>query len=126
MLEYNDNDPVSDPVSMLEYVDYDPLLDPVSVLELIMTMFQTLYSVRADYDPVTDPAPYLRPIPVLEYDDDAPVSDPVPALEYALQIKKKAQRVQDLETENKQLRDTLAEYNHEFAEVKNQGEQNMT
>ena len=50
------------------------------------------------------------------------VLDPVPALEYALQIKKKAQRVQDLETENKQLRDTLAEYNHEFAEVKNQGD----
>ena len=43
-------------------------------------------------------------------------------LEYALQIQKKAQRVQDLEIENRQLRETLAEYNHEFAEVKNQGE----
>ncbi|KAL3856805.1 hypothetical protein ACJMK2_011522, partial [Sinanodonta woodiana] len=46
--------------------------------------------------------------------------DPVPVLEYALQIQKKAQRVQDLEIENKQLRETLDEYNHEFAEVKNQ------
>lgn len=42
-------------------------------------------------------------------------------LEYALQIQKKAHRVSDLEIENKQLRDTLDEYNHEFAEVKNQG-----
>ncbi|XP_061162733.1 homeobox protein cut-like 1 isoform X4 [Saccostrea echinata] len=46
--------------------------------------------------------------------------DPVPVLEYALQIQKKAHRVSDLEIENKQLRDTLEEYNHEFAEVKNQ------
>ena len=49
------------------------------------------------------------------------VSDPVSVLEYALQVQKRAQRVQDLEIENKQLRETLAEYNHEFAEVKNQG-----
>ncbi|ESO97744.1 hypothetical protein LOTGIDRAFT_152837 [Lottia gigantea] len=47
--------------------------------------------------------------------------DPVSALEHALQIQKKAHRVQDLEIENKQLRETLDEYNHEFAEVKNQG-----
>lgn len=50
-----------------------------------------------------------------------PLPDPVPVLEYALQIQKKAHRVSDLEIENKQLRDTLEEYNHEFAEVKNQG-----
>ncbi|XP_045173735.1 homeobox protein cut-like 1 isoform X4 [Mercenaria mercenaria] len=46
--------------------------------------------------------------------------DPVQVLEYALQIQKKAHRVGDLEIENKQLRETLDEYNHEFAEVKNQ------
>ncbi|XP_071178538.1 homeobox protein cut-like 1 isoform X9 [Mytilus edulis] len=46
--------------------------------------------------------------------------DPVSVLEYATTIQKKAQRVVDLEIENKQLRDTLDEYNHEFAEVKNQ------
>lgn len=45
----------------------------------------------------------------------------MPVLEYAQQLQKKAHRVQDLEIENKQLRDTLDEYNHEFAEVKNQG-----
>lgn len=49
------------------------------------------------------------------------VTDPVPVLEYGLQIQKKAHRVGDLEIENKQLRETLDEYNHEFAEVKNQG-----
>ncbi|KAL5016643.1 hypothetical protein ScPMuIL_006232 [Solemya velum] len=46
--------------------------------------------------------------------------DPVPVLDYTLQVQKRAQRVQDLEIENKQLRETLDEYNHEFAEVKNQ------
>jgi homeobox protein cut-like len=49
------------------------------------------------------------------------ISDPVSVLEYAQQIQKKAHRVGDLEIENKQLRETLDEYNHEFAEVKNQG-----
>lgn len=49
------------------------------------------------------------------------ILDPVSVLEYATTIQKKAQRVVDLEIENKQLRDTLDEYNHEFAEVKNQG-----
>ena len=44
-------------------------------------------------------------------------------LEYALQIQKKAHKVSDLEIENKQLRETLDEYNHEFAEVKNQGKE---
>ncbi|XP_055861465.1 homeobox protein cut-like 1 isoform X2 [Biomphalaria glabrata] len=46
--------------------------------------------------------------------------DPVSVLEHAQTLQKKAQKVQDLEIENKQLRETLEEYNHEFAEVKNQ------
>ncbi|CAL1537355.1 unnamed protein product [Lymnaea stagnalis] len=46
--------------------------------------------------------------------------DPVQVLEQAQNLQKKAQKVQDLEIENKQLRETLEEYNHEFAEVKNQ------
>ncbi|XP_064600449.1 protein CASP-like [Liolophura sinensis] len=48
------------------------------------------------------------------------IPDPVPTLELSLQFQKKAQKVQDFEIENKQLRDTLNEYNCEFAEVKNQ------
>lgn len=50
------------------------------------------------------------------------LTDPVPVLEQAVQAQKRAQRVQDLEIENKQLRETLDDYNNEFAEVKNQGE----
>ncbi|KAK0039894.1 protein CASP, partial [Biomphalaria pfeifferi] len=46
--------------------------------------------------------------------------DPVSVLEHAQTLQKKAQKVQDLEIENRQLRETLEEYNHEFAEVKNQ------
>ncbi|XP_070572083.1 protein CASP-like isoform X2 [Ptychodera flava] len=48
------------------------------------------------------------------------VPDPVPVLEHAMQLQKKVQRAQDLEVENQKLRETLDEYNHEFAEVKNQ------
>ena len=42
-------------------------------------------------------------------------------LEQAIQAQKRAQKVSDLEIENKQLRETLEDYNNEFAEVKNQG-----
>ena len=34
---------------------------------------------------------------------------------------KSATRLSDIEIENTKLRETLAEYNNEFAEVKNQG-----
>ena len=63
--------------------------------------------------------------------------DPVPALEYAQNLQKRAEKVSDLEVENQKLRETLGkqralfaqiagllfpdEYNHEFADVKNQG-----
>lgn len=46
--------------------------------------------------------------------------DPVAILEQTVQAQKRAQRVSDLEIENKQLRETLEDYNNEFAEVKNQ------
>ena len=61
----------------------------------------------------------------------------MPALEYAQNLQKRAEKVSDLEVENQKLRETLGrnrplffhlnhpffvdEYNHEFADVKNQG-----
>ncbi|XP_056296493.1 cut-like homeobox 1b isoform X1 [Pseudoliparis swirei] len=48
------------------------------------------------------------------------VPDPVPVLELAQQLQLKLQRMHDIETENTKLRETLEEYNKEFAEVKNQ------
>uniref|UniRef100_A0A803Y0R1 Homeobox protein cut-like n=1 Tax=Meleagris gallopavo TaxID=9103 RepID=A0A803Y0R1_MELGA len=47
-------------------------------------------------------------------------SDPVPALDLGQQLQLKVQRMHDIETENQKLRETLEEYNKEFAEVKNQ------
>ncbi|XP_072044688.1 protein CASP-like isoform X2 [Amphiura filiformis] len=46
--------------------------------------------------------------------------DPVPVLEHGLNTQKRAQKATDLEIENQKLRETLDEYNQEFAEVKNQ------
>ncbi|XP_039316644.1 protein CASP isoform X5 [Saimiri boliviensis] len=48
------------------------------------------------------------------------VPDPVPALDLGQQLQLKVQRLHDIETENQRLRETLEEYNKEFAEVKNQ------
>ncbi|XP_022109689.1 protein CASP-like isoform X2 [Acanthaster planci] len=46
--------------------------------------------------------------------------DPVSVLDHSLNLQKRAQKAQDLEVENQKLRETLEEYNLEFAEVKNQ------
>ncbi|XP_048839565.1 homeobox protein cut-like 1 isoform X2 [Brienomyrus brachyistius] len=48
---------------------------------------------------------------------DAP--DPTPALEASQQLQLKVQKMHDVETENQKLRQTLEEYDKEFAEVKN-------
>ncbi|KAG7270289.1 hypothetical protein CRUP_037513 [Coryphaenoides rupestris] len=48
------------------------------------------------------------------------VPDPVPVLDLAQQLQLKLQRMHDIETENAKLRETLEDYNKEFAEVKNQ------
>jgi len=50
-----------------------------------------------------------------------PVLDPVAVFEQALVYQKASTKVSDYEIENQKLRETLAEYNTEFAEVKNQG-----
>ncbi|TRY89080.1 hypothetical protein DNTS_009802 [Danionella cerebrum] len=49
------------------------------------------------------------------------VPNPVPALELSQQLHLKVQRMNDIDTENQKLRETLEEYNKEFADVKNQG-----
>ncbi|KAF2348611.1 hypothetical protein FHG87_020635, partial [Trinorchestia longiramus] len=48
------------------------------------------------------------------------VPDPVPALEYCIGLEKKLGKFADLEIENKNLRETLNEYNEEFKEIRNQ------
>uniref|UniRef100_A0AAY4A8A0 Homeobox protein cut-like n=1 Tax=Denticeps clupeoides TaxID=299321 RepID=A0AAY4A8A0_9TELE len=48
------------------------------------------------------------------------VPDPVPALELGQQLQMKVQKMHDTEMENQKLRETLEDYNKEFAEVKNQ------
>ncbi|XP_041733808.2 homeobox protein cut-like 1 isoform X2 [Coregonus clupeaformis] len=48
------------------------------------------------------------------------VPDPAPVLELVQQLQLKLQRMHDIETENLKLRETLEDYNKEFAEVKNQ------
>ena len=49
-----------------------------------------------------------------------PSPDPISVLEQALVLQQRVQQAQDHEIEVKQLRETLQEYNVEFAQVKNQ------
>ncbi|KAI7800678.1 cut-like homeobox 1b isoform X1 [Triplophysa rosa] len=48
------------------------------------------------------------------------VPDPGSVLELCQQLQLKVQKMNDIETENQKLRETLDEYNKEFADVKNQ------
>jgi len=47
------------------------------------------------------------------------IADPVPTLEYCMESMKGLQRLQDMEIETAQLRETLADYNIEMADLKN-------
>lgn len=49
--------------------------------------------------------------------------DPVPALESVQRLQKRADRAQDLDLENKALKETLDDFKAEFSQVKNQGRQ---
>ena len=46
------------------------------------------------------------------------ITDPVPTLEYCMESMKNLQKLQDLEIENAQLRETLGDCNHEITEQK--------
>ncbi|CAL4095187.1 unnamed protein product [Meganyctiphanes norvegica] len=46
--------------------------------------------------------------------------DPLPTLEYCVGLEKKVGKLADFEIENKNLRETLKDYNEEFKEVRNQ------
>jgi len=48
------------------------------------------------------------------------IPDPIPVLKQGVVHHQKLMQAQDFEIENKQLRETLQEYNSEFAQVKNQ------
>ncbi|XP_076048011.1 protein CASP-like isoform X5 [Oratosquilla oratoria] len=48
------------------------------------------------------------------------IADPMPTLEYCVGLEKKVGKLADLEIENKNLRETLHDYNEEFKEVRNQ------
>jgi len=48
------------------------------------------------------------------------IADPVPTLEYCMESMKNLQRLQDLEIENNQLRETLTDYNKEITDYKEQ------
>ncbi|KAK4029424.1 hypothetical protein OUZ56_022416 [Daphnia magna] len=56
--------------------------------------------------------------------DQMPSINPVPLLEMTNGLQAKAARMQDVDLEVKQLRETLAEYNEEFRQVRNQGKRN--
>ena len=46
------------------------------------------------------------------------IADPVPTLEYCMENMKNLQKLQDLEIENNQLRETLTDYNKEITDYK--------
>lgn len=79
-----------------------------------------LRSFQSEVDALSKRSKFVETSFLSVYKKLIDMPDPVPFLEHALNIQKKAQKVQDLEIENKQLRETLDDYNHEFAEVKNQ------
>lgn len=79
-----------------------------------------LKAFQVEVDSTTKRSKLMEQVLLKLYKQIIDVPDPVPSLENVQRVQKRAERNQDLEIENKKLRETLEEYNLEFAEVKNQ------
>jgi homeobox protein cut-like len=79
-----------------------------------------LKSFQVEVDSSTKRSKLMEQVLLKLYKQLIDVPDPIPILENVQRLQKKAERNTDLEIENKKLRETLDEYNLEFAEVKNQ------
>lgn len=75
-----------------------------------------LVIVRGSHSPSISPLPFPSlPLPPLVSPLSPP--DPIPVLKQGVMHHQKLMQAQDYEIENKQLRETLQEYNSEFAQV---------
>ncbi|RNA09201.1 homeobox cut-like 1 isoform X1, partial [Brachionus plicatilis] len=83
-------------------------------------MAPILKSFQQEVDSATKRNKLMEQVLLKLYKQLIDLPDPVQSLENLQRVQKKAERAQDLEIENKQLRETLDEYNTEFAEIKNQ------
>lgn len=79
-----------------------------------------LKSFQVEVDAASKRSKLMEQVLLKLYKQLIDLNDPCQWLDKAAQWQKRSERVQDLEIENKQLRDTLEEYNVEFAHVKNQ------
>ena len=79
-----------------------------------------LKSFQIEVDTSTKRSKLMEQVLLKLYKQLIDMPDPIPIFENVQRLQKKAERNQDLEIENKKLRETLEEYNVEFAEVKNQ------
>lgn len=79
-----------------------------------------LKQFQLEIDGSTKRSKFMEQILLNLYKQLIDLPDPNPALENAQLKHKKAEKMQDLEIENKQLKNTLDEYHEEFAQVKNQ------
>jgi homeobox protein cut-like len=84
------------------------------------TAAPTLKSFQSEIDSLSKRNKTLEQTFLALYKQLIELPDPSGLFENLSQLQKRAERVQDLEIENKQLRETLDEYNNEFAHVKNQ------
>uniref|UniRef100_A0A8C9L3P1 Protein CASP n=1 Tax=Panthera tigris altaica TaxID=74533 RepID=A0A8C9L3P1_PANTA len=95
-------------------------LQPVTRADLRKQVAPLLKSFQGEIDALSKRSKEAEAAFLNVYKRLIDVPDPVPALDLGQQLQLKVQRLHDIETENQKLRETLEEYNKEFAEVKNQ------
>ena len=91
-----------------------------STEEVRKSVAQLLKSFQTEIDSLTKRSKSSETDFLNLYKKVIELPNPVTALDQAEVYYKKNQRLNDVETENQKLRETLTEYNKEFAEVKNQ------
>nr|XP_026695660.1 protein CASP [Ciona intestinalis] len=107
-------------VSRRKLVEQMKTFKRVSTEEIRKSVAPLLKSFQLEIDSLTKRSKSCETDFLTLYKKLIELPDPVAALEQAESFQRKNQRLNDIETENTKLRETLAEYNKEFAEVKNQ------
>ncbi|XP_016368009.1 protein CASP-like [Sinocyclocheilus rhinocerous] len=107
-------------VQPYDYNDYHLVAQNSEIIDLRKLVAPLLKSFQAEIDALSKRSKESETAFLNVYKRLIDVPDPVPALELSQQLHLKLQRMHDIDTENQKLRETLEEYNKEFAEVKNQ------
>jgi homeobox protein cut-like len=108
-------------VSRKKLIEQSKLFKQTAAEDVRKIVSPLMKGFQAEIDGLTKRSLQAETVFLDVYKKIAEMPDPTPMLDMAAQWQTKAQKLHDMEMEVSSLRETIASYNQEFAEIKNQG-----